>query len=201
MDTIPSDTVCYPAKLAHGHMADLLSRGIKTIFYPSIPYQPKEYEGANNRFNCPIVTSYPDTIKNNMDDVRENGVTFLHPFFNLDNRKSMPGRIFTEFKSYGITRKQAEEAVEAAYAAQEQYWADIRKKGEETLAWMKETGNPWHRSCRASLSYRPGNQPRHPLFDHRIRYGGFNRRQRCASGQCCAASTCSGPVGFPFPAL
>ena len=140
MDTIPSDTVCYPAKLAHGHMADLLSRGIKTIFYPSIPYQPKEYEGANNRFNCPIVTSYPDTIKNNMDDVRENGVTFLHPFFNLDNRKSMPGRIFTEFKSYGITRKQAEEAVEAAYAAQEQYWADIRKKGEETLAWMKETG-------------------------------------------------------------
>jgi len=140
MDTIPSDTVCYPAKLAHGHIADLLKQGVKTIFYPSIPYQPKEYEGANNRFNCPIVTSYPDTVKNNMDDIREDGITFLHPFFNLDNRKSMPGRVYAEFKSYGITRKQAEEAVNAAYAAQEQYRADICKKGEETLAWMKKTG-------------------------------------------------------------
>jgi len=140
MDTIPSDTVCYPAKLAHGHIADLLKRGVKTIFYPSIPFQPKEYGEANNRFNCPIVTSYPDTVKNNMDDIRGDGITFLHPFFNLDNRKSMPGRIHTEFKRFGITRKQAEEAVASAYAAQEQFWADIRKKGEETLAWIKETG-------------------------------------------------------------
>ncbi len=140
MDTIPSDTVCYPAKLAHGHIMDLLKQGISTIFYPSIPYQPKEFQGANNRFNCPIVTSYPDTIKNNIDAIRSQGVRFLHPFFNLDNRKSVPGRVYEEFKRFGITKSQAEQAVDAAYAEQEKYKGDIRKKGEETLAWMKETG-------------------------------------------------------------
>jgi predicted CoA-substrate-specific enzyme activase len=140
MDTIPSDTVCYPAKLAHGHITDLLNRGIKTIFYPSIPFQPKEYEGANNRFNCPIVTSYPDTLKNNMDDIRGDGIRFLNPFFNLDKPKSIPSRIYAEFKQLGITRKQAEAASAAAYEEQAKYKADIRKKGEETLAWMKKTG-------------------------------------------------------------
>jgi predicted CoA-substrate-specific enzyme activase len=140
MDTIPSDTVCYPAKLAHGHIADLLKQGVTTIFYPSIPYQPKEFMGANNRYNCPIVTSYPDTVKNNMDAVHTENVTFMNPFFNLDKRKSIPGRIFEEFKKFGITRKQAQLAVDAAYAEQEQYKADIRQKGEETLQWMKETG-------------------------------------------------------------
>ena len=140
MDTIPSDTVCFPAKLAHGHIVDLLNRGVKTIFYPSIPFQPKEYEGANNRFNCPIVTSYPDTVKNNMDDIRGDGILFLNPFFNLDKPKSIPGRIYTEFKQFGISRKQAEAAVTLAYDEQAKYKADIRKKGEETLAWMKKTG-------------------------------------------------------------
>ena len=140
MDTIPSESVCYPAKLAHGHIADLLKQGVTKIFYPSIPFQPKEFSGANNRFNCPIVTSYPDAVKNNMDDVRGENITFMHPFFNLDKRKSIPDRIFEEFKKYGITRKQAQIAVEAAYTEQERYKADIRQKGEETLNWMKETG-------------------------------------------------------------
>lgn len=140
MDTIPSESVCYPAKLAHGHIADLLKNGVTKIFYPSIPFQPKEFTGANNRFNCPIVTSYPDALKNNMDDVRGENITFMHPFFNLDKPKSIPDRIYQEFKEFGITRKQAQAAVDAAYAEHERYKADIRQKGEETLQWMKDTG-------------------------------------------------------------
>jgi hypothetical protein len=68
LETIPSESVCYPAKLVHGHVMNLIRRGLKTIFYPSIAYETKEDENADNNFNCPVVTSYPETIKHNVDD-------------------------------------------------------------------------------------------------------------------------------------
>ena len=74
MDSIPSESVCYPAKLVHGHVEDLLARGVKTIFYPSIPYERKENESANNHYNCPIVTSYPEVIYNNVENIRDQGI-------------------------------------------------------------------------------------------------------------------------------
>ena len=73
MDTISSDTACYPAKLVHGHIKALIESGVKRIFYPSINYELVEDEGANNHYNCPIVAMYPEVIAGNMDDELEAG--------------------------------------------------------------------------------------------------------------------------------
>ncbi len=81
IETIPSESVCYPAKLVHGHIMSLINRGIKFIFYPSIPYEQKEQEKADNHYNCPIVTSYPEVIKKNMDIIAEKTVNFKIRFY------------------------------------------------------------------------------------------------------------------------
>ena len=76
IESIPSESECYPAKLAHGHVTWLIRQGIKEIFYPCIPYERKEFPDANNHYNCPIVTSYPENIKNNIDELRDDSDPF-----------------------------------------------------------------------------------------------------------------------------
>src|SRR3712207_9035921 len=80
METIPSESVCYPAKLVHGHIMDLIEKNVDTIFYPCIPFDKKEQEEADNNYSCPIVTSYSEVIKNNMDIIRERNIKFMNPF-------------------------------------------------------------------------------------------------------------------------
>jgi len=152
LETIPSDSICYPAKLAHGHISDLLKKGIKKIFYPCIPYNMKEDENADNCYNCPIVTSYPENIKSNMDCVRDNDIEFLHPFLPLNHRNRLISRLAEELAGEGITKKELITAVDEAYAELEQYKADVRSKGQEALAYMAEkhvkgvvlAGRPYH---------------------------------------------------------
>ncbi len=84
IESIPSESECYPAKLAHGHVQWLINNGMKHIFYPSsIPYERNEFADSNNHYNCPIVTSYPENIKNNIDAIVNGEVDFLHPFSHL----------------------------------------------------------------------------------------------------------------------
>ena len=85
IESIPSESECYPAKLAHGHVQWLINKGVKHIFYPSVPYERNEFVEANNHYNCPIVTSYPENIKNNMDAIVNGEVDFIHPFLNLQS--------------------------------------------------------------------------------------------------------------------
>lgn len=152
MDTIPSESVCYPAKLAHGHIVDLIDKGIKVIFYPCVPYEQKEYHEARNHYNCPIVTSYPDVIFNNIDQLRENGVTLLRPFLTLEDKKAFDRQMYITLKRFGITRNEIKRASRAAFAEFERYKNDIRRKGEETLSWLKANnkkaivlaGRPYH---------------------------------------------------------
>lgn len=80
MDTISSDTACYPAKLVHGHITALARQGIKHIFYPCIPKEKPEIKDADNHYNCPMVISYPEVINANLDVLKENGVVFHRPF-------------------------------------------------------------------------------------------------------------------------
>ncbi|MCL2463074.1 MAG: acyl-CoA dehydratase activase-related protein, partial [Defluviitaleaceae bacterium] len=138
IDSIPSESECYPAKLAHGHIAELIDQGVKFIFYPGIAYERKEIAEADNHFNCPIVTSYPENIKNNMEEIREKGVDFRNPFFNLNDLKSLTKRLIEEFP--GIPAKEVAQAAAKAWAAQEEYRADVRQKGEETVAYCREHG-------------------------------------------------------------
>ena len=151
MESMPSESVCYPAKLSHGHIMSLINQGIKTIFYPCIPYSRKEFENADNKYNCPIVISYPEVIKNNVEELKN--VKFINSFLPFD-AKNLANVIseLPEFKEYKFTKK---ELLEAATLAEEEYQkckADIKKKGEEALIYMRKNklkgivlaGRPYH---------------------------------------------------------
>jgi predicted CoA-substrate-specific enzyme activase len=140
MDSIPSESVCYPAKLAHGHIADLIGKGVKNIFYPDIPYEQKLVEKANNHYNCPIVASYPEVIKNNVESIREHSINFMNPFLPLDNQKKLVEVITVQFAPFGVTVQEVSAAVKAAYEEDAAFKQDIRDKGREVLEYLAETG-------------------------------------------------------------
>lgn len=152
METIPSESVCYPGKLVHGHIVDLIKRGVDKIFYPCIPYNIKEDKEAGNHYNCPVVTSYPQTIKANMDILRINNIRLYHPFLPIDNPKKMIKRLIEELTPEGLGREEIASAVKKAYCEIEKYKEDIRKKGEEALKYIEENnikgivllGRPYH---------------------------------------------------------
>lgn len=153
IESIPSDTECYPAKLSHGHVMWLIKNGMKTIFYPCIPYEMNETKEANNHYNCPIVTSYSENIKNNMEEIETEHITYIRPFLALDNPEALKDRMFREFSKYtDVTKEEINEAVDAAYTEAENVKEDIKKKGEETLKFLKDNkklgivlaGRPYH---------------------------------------------------------
>lgn len=137
--SIPSDTVCFPAKLMHGHIQWLLDNGIKDIFYPCMSYNFDEHLG-DNHYNCPVVAYYPEVIHANvrgMDDVR-----LFHEFVGLHRPKDFPKKIHAELlKFYGdITLKEVREASKAAYAEYESYLAKIREHGNDIIKRAREQG-------------------------------------------------------------
>ena len=153
MESMPSESVCYPAKLSHGHIESLLEQGIKTIFYPCMPYSRKEYEKADNHYNCPIVISYSEVLKNNVEGLKDPSIKFINPFLPFDT-KNLVKKIMElpEFKEYNFTKK---ELTEAAKKAEEEYQKcknDIRQKGAKTVKYIEENnlkgivlaGRPYH---------------------------------------------------------
>lgn len=142
LESIPSQTVCFPAKMAHGHIENLVDKGIKTIFYPCIPYEVKEFNDANNHYNCPVVGSYPEVIRLNMGVLEEKGIKFLQPFLPFDNMKRLISRLRAELKEYNISRKEMILAVLRAHASLNRFKKDIRKKGAQQIREIKETGKP-----------------------------------------------------------
>lgn len=152
IDSIPSESACYPAKLVHGHIKDLIDKGVKNIFYPCIPYEQIEYSDAGNHFNCPMVTSYPEVIHNNMDIVRQEDIKFIYPFLNLADKPSVKRQLYKAFADFGIDRASIDAAVDKGFEELASFKHDIRKKGEETIAWLEENhkrgivlaGRPYH---------------------------------------------------------
>ncbi len=153
MESMPSESVCYPAKLSHGHIENLLKKGIKTIFYPCMPYSRKEYEKADNHYNCPIVISYSEVLKNNVEGLKAKDVTFLNPFLPFD-RKNLVCKMLElpEFKKYNFTKKELENAAKKAEEEYQKCKNDIRQKGAETIKYIDENnlrgivlaGRPYH---------------------------------------------------------
>ena len=148
---MPSESVCYPAKLSHGHIVSLIESGIKTIFYPCMPYSRKEFEESDNKYNCPIVISYSEVIKNNVEEVKK--IKFINPFLPFDT-KNLVKKVMEldEFKEYNFTKK---ELLEAANAAEEEYQKckqDIRDEGARALKYIEShnlkgivlAGRPYH---------------------------------------------------------
>ena len=138
IESIPSESECYPAKLAHGHVTWLLRQGVKFIFYPCIPYERTEFPEAINHYNFPIVTSYAENIKNNVDELNDPSITFRNPFLALTNEETATKRLVEEFSD--LPKEEVLEAAHAAWAELEHMRNDIRRKGEETLRYMEETG-------------------------------------------------------------
>ena len=153
MESMPSESVCFPAKLSHGHIIGLINQGIKTIFYPCMPYSRKEYEKADNHYNCPIVISYSEVLKNNVEELKEKNIKFLNPFLPFD-AKNLSKTILElpEFAEYNFTKKELLHAAEEAEKEYQKCKDDIRRKGKETVEYIEKNnlkgivlaGRPYH---------------------------------------------------------
>ncbi len=153
IESMPSESVCFPAKLAHGHVISLIQKGVKTIFYPCITYSRKEYKDANNNYNCPIVTSYTEVIKNNVEELKLKDIKFMNPFLTFEPQKLLQRILELEdLKCYQLTRQEVKHAIAAAEAEYQKCKEDILKKGQQTLKYMKDhnligivlAGRPYH---------------------------------------------------------
>ena len=152
IESIASENICYPAKLVHGHIKWLINKGIKTIFYPCVSYEENLVPNTDNHYNCPVVANYPLVVGANVPELREDGVRYMHPYFNLANHELMVGRIVEEFAWANVTREEAETAVKAAYAEDKVFKHDVQQEGLTALAYMKEhncrgivlAGRPYH---------------------------------------------------------
>ncbi len=150
-DTIPSDTVCYPAKLMHGALAELIEDGIDTVFYPCMTYNFDEGKG-DNHFNCPVVAYYPELLAANMPQIQN--IRFLYPHIGVDHPSTLPKKLFAHLSEVypDLTLKETKKAVEKAYRAQEEYRKEVRAFGKKaiTLADQKHlpvivlAGRPYH---------------------------------------------------------
>ncbi|WP_314688128.1 acyl-CoA dehydratase activase-related protein [uncultured Bifidobacterium sp.] len=152
IESIASENICYPAKLVHGHIRWLLDKGVKTIFYPCVSYEENLVAHADNHYNCPVVANYPVVIEANMPELRQEGVRYMRPYFNLANHELMAKRIVEEFAWAHVTPEEAERAVKAAYAEDALAKHDVQQEGLRALAYMKEhdcrgivlAGRPYH---------------------------------------------------------
>ena len=138
IESIPSESECYPAKLAHGHVTWLIRNGVKFIFYPCIPYERNEFPDAVNHYNCPIVTSYAENIKNNVDELNDTSITFRNPFMAFTSEEILTNRLVEEFPD--IPAAEVKAAAHKAWDELSAVHRDVQKKGEETLRYLKETG-------------------------------------------------------------
>ena len=142
IESIPSESECYPAKLAHGHVQWLIDQGISFIFYPSIAFERNETPDSNNHFNCPMVASYPENIKNNVEDLDRLGIRFMHPFFSMKSLKVFSTGLIRAFREEpGITKEMISNAAEKAWKELLQAKKDIEDRGDEVLKWMAHTGH------------------------------------------------------------
>ncbi len=150
IESMPSESVCYPAKLSHGHIMNLLEKGPDFIWMPCSKWERQEDETAGNHFNCPIVASYPEALRLNIDELQESPVAFVSPWLPYDNKEKLKKRLYVELaenfkdavgaKGAKLTQAEVDAAVDAAWDEDEAFKRDIRTKGVETLAWMEETG-------------------------------------------------------------
>ena len=153
IDSIPSESVCYPAKLVHGHIMNLLAKDVESIFYPCIMYEKNEFKNSDNCYNCPIVQSYSEAIKLNVEDLEEKHIKFMNPFLPMDEKNLL--KVFLdlpEFKEYNFTKSELKDAIHEGFLEQAKFKQEVRDKGEEFIKYIDEhnekaivlAGRPYH---------------------------------------------------------
>ena len=141
MESIPSESECYPAKLSHGHVEWLISKGLTTIFHPCVYYEHKETPKADNKFNCPIVVSYAENLKNNVEAITSGEVKYIRPFMSFGSLEVTEKRLVALcLEEWGIPASEVKRAVRAAWAEQRRAKDDIRREGARVLAEMEKRG-------------------------------------------------------------
>ena len=141
IDSIPSESECYPAKLAHGHVSWLIHQNVDFIFYPCVPYERNEFPDSNNHYNCPIVTSYAENIKNNVDEITSGQMRFLNPFMSFASEETLSSQLVKTFtKEFAIPESEIRDAVSEAWKELAVVRMEMRQKGEEVLAYLEKTG-------------------------------------------------------------
>ena len=178
IESIPSESECYPAKIAHGHVSWLIKKNVKFIFYPCIPYERNETPDAGNHYNCPMVTSYAENIKNNVEELETEHVRFMNPFLAFTSEEILTNALVREFlNAFGshsrtdhpMTREEIQKAAHAGWLELEASRRDIEQKGEETLAWLKETGR--HGIVLAGRPYHVDPEIHHGIPEMITSYG------------------------------
>ncbi len=141
MESIPSESECYPAKLSHGHVQWLVEQGVKTIFHPCIFFEHQETEGAQNHYNCPIVVSYAENLKNNVEAITQGDVRYIRPFIAFTSEKTAADRLVkTAAEEWNIPEKEVRSAVHAAWQEQQNAKAVIREEGRRVYESMRTNG-------------------------------------------------------------
>ena len=174
IESIPSESECYPAKLVHGHIEWLIENGAKFIFMPCVPFERNETVGAQNHYNCPMVTSYAENIKNNVENLHLKNIKFYNPFLpftNRDDLKNSLGKAITNHTYFdeSITLKEINDACDIAWEELIKSRDDMKKKGEETLQWIKD--NKAHGIILAGRPYHVDSEVHHGIPDLIQSYG------------------------------
>ncbi len=153
MDSIPSESECYPAKLAHGHVQWLVNQGVKTIFHPCVFFEHQETKKAQNHYNCPIVISYPENLKNNVEAITNNEVHYVRPFIAFTNEKVATNRLIDVCKKeWNIKAGEVKKAAHIAWLEQEKNKQIIKEQGRKIIDSLEENnqvgivlaGRPYH---------------------------------------------------------
>lgn len=151
IETIPSESICYPAKLAHGHMMNLIEKGVKRIFYPAVVYEKEENEAQQNHYNCPVVASYPEVIRVNMGRVLEEyKVELITPFLAIEEQASLLKGLSASFPD--VPKQEIRKAIKLAKLEDAAYIAWLQNRGEEIIRQLEKenkkgivvTGHPYH---------------------------------------------------------
>ena len=170
IESIPSESECYPAKLAHGHVTWLIRQGLEYIFYPCIPYERVEVPDAGNHYNCPIVTSYGENIKNNIEELRDDKIKYQNPFISLESEEILTKRLVDFFrKENGIPAAEIKAAAHEGWLEMQAVREDMNKKGKEVLQYLKETGR--HGIVLAGRPYHSDPEINHGIPDLITSYG------------------------------
>lgn len=137
--SIPSDTACYPAKIMHGHMEELVQKGVDFIFYPCLTYNIDEKE-SDNHYNCPVVAYYSELLNGNMDVLQK--VKFLYPYLNINDRRELVRGLHRYLRTFfpEISHGEIHRAVDRGFTAYETYMQALRTEGERAVAYAEQNG-------------------------------------------------------------
>jgi len=149
MGTIPSESVCYPGKITHGHIFDLINKHVGKIFYPCVAYNIEEDKNAGNHYNCPVVVSYPESIEAN---INLKDIKFYKPFINLNDKEKLLNKLFKELFDENIPFEEFKAATEKAYSELVNYKTDVKNEGTKAIEFIKKNntkgivlaGRPYH---------------------------------------------------------